>query len=141
MLLSLFSAIGNFRRKIGFFCLKNIVMITIFGEFRQFSAKKLDFLLEKQCHDKFLYMRWQYSESKAPIFLPNYTTKFFYKLIKLVPYPRPFKLISNFVEMPLKTHLTRYYIDALNCLSHIKTIFKTETTAGTKVCTFRFKAY
>jgi hypothetical protein len=65
------------------------VMITIFGDFSQFSAKKIGVFLKYQCYDQ-LFSKFSFVLSqKTPIFLQNFFAKFFgeniFKVITSVP--------------------------------------------------------
>jgi hypothetical protein len=55
------------------------VMITIFCDFRQFSAKKLAFFLKNQCYDHFFGISWLCVESKMTIFSQKFSAKIFWK--------------------------------------------------------------
>jgi hypothetical protein len=61
------------------------VMITIFCDFRQFSAKKIGVFLKNQCYDQLFFKIWLCFETKTPIFFAEFFGKNILKTITSVP--------------------------------------------------------
>jgi hypothetical protein len=60
-------------------------MITIFCDFCQFSAQKIDVFLKKHCYDQFFSSKFGFIVSQKRHFLLNFSAKIFLKIITSVP--------------------------------------------------------